>query len=133
MPRSSRITAALMAVLARGERHAWTLEALHAALAQDGVPADFSSVFRSVRSLADAGVLRRVLLPNGSTRFELHDAHHDHLQCTGCDGLLPIPCLVGPDALDRLQALTGFAIAGHSLTVTGLCRACQDTERGRGA
>lgn len=128
VPRPSRITAALMAVLDRGERHAWTLEALHAALAGDGVAADFSSVFRSVRSLADAGRLRRVLLPDGSARFELRDAHHDHLQCTRCDELLPIPCLVGPDALDRLGALTGFAIAGHSVTLTGLCPACRAPE-----
>jgi Fe2+ or Zn2+ uptake regulation protein len=125
MPRTSRIAAALNALLARGERHAWTLEDMQAALARDGMLADFSSVFRSAKRLADAGVLRRVMLPDGSTRFELDASHHDHLQCTRCDALVPIPCMVRPEMLDRLQALTGFAIADHSVTLTGLCQACQ--------
>ena len=125
MPRTPRVIVALKVLLARGERHAWTLEALQAALAADGVQADFSSVFRSVRSLEEGGVLRRVLLADGSNRFELDDAHHDHVQCTRCDALLPIPCVVGRDALERVQALTGFALAGHSVTLTGLCRTCQ--------
>lgn len=125
MPRTPRVAEALKALLARGERHAWTLEALQEALARDGVQADFSSVFRSVRNLEDAGVLRRLVLADGSNRFELDAAHHDHVQCTRCDALLPIPCVVGHDALERVQALTGFALAGHSVTLTGLCRACQ--------
>lgn len=133
MPRTPRVTEALKTLLARGERHAWTLEALQAALARDGVQADFSSVFRSARALEEAGVLRRVLLPDGSNRFELDDAHHDHLQCTECDTLLPIPCVVGRDALERVQALTGFAVAGHSVTLTGLCRSCQGTAGSAGA
>ncbi len=128
MPRPSRVTTALRTLLARGERHAWTLDALQDALAQDGVAADFSSVFRASKSLVDAGVLRRVVLPDGSSRFELDDEHHDHLQCTRCDALLPIPCVVGAETLNELQVLTGYAIAGHSVTLTGLCPACQGAD-----
>lgn len=125
MARTARIATALRTVLDAGELHAWTLDALQAALAERGISADFSSVFRAMRSLAECGVVRRVVLADGKPRFELDRGHHDHLQCTGCDALVAVPCLLGDELAGRIEALTGFAIAGHSVTLTGLCRACR--------
>ena len=126
MARTARIAAVLQTLLDTSRVHAWTLEELQAALASDGVAADFSTVFRAMRSLTDAGIVRRVVLADGKPRFERDHGHHDHLQCTGCDALLPVPCVLGRETVEQVEAATGFAIAGHSVTLTGLCRACQD-------
>ena len=74
----------MVSLMGGGERHAWTLEELHSALGERGHATDFSSVFRAAEKLAAGGVVRKLLLDDGRTRFELSSAHHDHLYCTRC-------------------------------------------------
>src|SRR5487761_788405 len=94
MARKSHVSAAIMELMGAGVRHAWTLEELHAALALYGRATDFSSVFRAAEKLAAEGIARKLLLEDGRTRFELVSAHHDHLYCTRCHALVPVPCVI---------------------------------------
>src|SRR5437763_15056336 len=91
MARKARISAAMLSLMQGGERHAWTLEELHAGLAGRGQTTDFSSVFRDAELLAADGLARKLLIEDGRVRFELGSAHHDHLYCTRCHGLVPVP------------------------------------------
>ena len=125
MARKSIISAALSTLLHERRRHAWTLEELHAGLAEDGVEADFSSVFRAAEKLAAAGELRKLTLDDGRARFELVDTHHDHFHCTKCGALTPIPCLLGADDFAALEREAGFAIQDHHLVLSGVCRDCR--------
>jgi Fur family ferric uptake transcriptional regulator len=125
MARKSRIPAAVLELMAQGARHAWTLEELQADLAAHGTVTDFSSVFRAAGRLTAEGAVCRLLLEDGRTRFELGGAHHDHLHCTHCDGLIPVPCVIGREACATLEALTGAAVAEHSVILTGTCRSCR--------
>src|SRR5690348_4222207 len=94
MGRKSTVSAAMVSLMGGGERHAWTLEELHEGLARGGRPSDFSSVFRAAERLAADGAARKLLLEDGRARFELADSHHDHLYCTRCQALVPVPCLI---------------------------------------
>lgn len=135
MARKSQVSAALVQLIGEGERHAWTLDELHAALARRGRARDFSSVFRAAERLAAAGVVRKLLLADGRARFELTGAHHDHLYCTRCHELEPVPCVLAPDGFAVLERQTGAAILDHQLVLSGLCRACRDAlepSEGRG-
>lgn len=125
MARKPIISAALSTLLSERRQHAWTLEELHAGLAESGVAADFSSVFRAVEKLVAAGELRKVTLDDGRARFELVDAHHDHLHCTRCGQLVPIPCLLGPSKIAALERTAGIAILDHHVVLSGLCRECR--------
>jgi Fur family transcriptional regulator, ferric uptake regulator len=125
MARKARISGALLALMKAGECHAWTLEALQAGLAENGAPADFSSVFRAAEKLANEGVIAKVVLDDGRARFELIDSHHDHLHCAQCDALVPIPCPIGARDLAALERETGIAIRDHHLVLTGVCRNCR--------
>jgi Fur family ferric uptake transcriptional regulator len=109
-----------------GGRHAWTLEELHSALVERGHASDFSTVFRAAEKLASGGVIRKLLLDDGRARFELKSAHHDHLYCTSCRQLLPVPCLVAAGDFAALERETGIAVLDHHLILSGLCRACRD-------
>jgi len=91
MSRKARVSAAVVSLMAGGERHAWTLEELHGGLAQQGHATDFSSVFRAAEKLAADGVVRKLLLEDGRSRFELAAEHHDHLYCTQCHTLVAVP------------------------------------------
>jgi len=133
MARKPRISSAIADLIARNERHAWTLEELHARLTRSGTATDFSSVFRATEKLVAAGALRKVLLEDGRARFELAAAHHDHLLCTRCDELVPVPCLISPRAFAALEARAGVAIAEHHVVLSGLCRDCRKITRRRRA
>ena len=125
MARKSNVSAAMVSLMGGGERHAWTLEELHDGLARGGRTTDFSSVFRAAEKLVAEGAARKIVL-EGRTRFELADAHHDHLYCTRCHTLVPVPCLIAHDDFAALERLTGVAITDHHLVLSGLCRSCRD-------
>jgi Fe2+ or Zn2+ uptake regulation protein len=132
MARKSRISAALLGLMTSGEHHAWTLEALHAGLAEHGAAADFSSIFRAAERLASEGEIVKLLLDDGRARFELAASHHDHLHCTGCDELVPVPCVLARDASDTLEAETGVAINEHHIVFSGLCADCRSGDTSAG-
>ena len=125
MPRKAQISAAMVGLMGGGERHAWTLEELHEGLARQGRVTDFSSVFRAAEKLAADGLARKVLLDDGRTRFELVGAHHDHLYCTRCHELVPVPCVIEDERFAALERATGAAILDHHVVLRGLCRDCR--------
>ena len=125
MARKARVSAALLALMKQRDNQAWTLEDLRAGLAGTDVRADFSSVFRAAEKLAAEGEIRKLLLEDGRARFELFDAHHDHLLCTRCGKLVPIPCLIGDDEFAALERDTGIVIQDHHLVLSGLCTECR--------
>ena len=117
-----------------GTHHAWTLDALQAGLAERGESADFSSIFRATEKLASEGAIVKVLLDDGRARFELKSSHHDHLHCTSCDALIPLPCVIERAAFAELEAETGVVISEHHIVFSGLCAHCRTVDmaqRGR--
>jgi len=124
MARKPLVSAALVALMHEGRRHAWTLEDLHAGLTERSIPTDFSSVFRAAEKLASEGAVRKLVLDDGRARFELDDEHHDHLRCTNCQALVPVPCPIGARNLAVLERETGIKISDHHLVLSGLCREC---------
>ena len=124
MARTPIVSTALLSLMRERHHHAWTLEDLQAGLAGRDVAADFSSVFRAAEKLA-ARDIRKLTLEDGRARFELRDAHHDHLHCTRCGELVPVPCLLGPQNFATLEREAGVAVLDHHLVLSGICRACR--------
>ena len=93
-----------------------------------------SSVYRNLTVLADAGVLRRLVSGGDFDMFELDESlsgqHHHHLHCTSCATVIDVPA--GP-RLERavtaeaaeLESALGFAVAGHSVDLYGVCTDCR--------
>jgi len=121
----------MLALMEAKEHHAWTLEDLQSALAERGASGDFSSVFRAAEKLVAEGTLTKVILDDGRARFELTMAHHDHLHCTVCDEIVPVPCMIERDALAAVEARAGIAIAEHHIIFSGLCPPCRADQAGR--
>jgi len=125
MARTPVVSTALLSLMRERHHHAWTLEDLHAALGERDIAADFSSVFRAAEKLVATGEIRKLTLEDGRARFELCDAHHDHLHCMRCGELVPIPCLLGTGNFAALERETGVAILDHHLVLSGICRDCR--------
>ena len=107
-------------------------EATARLLAERGASGDFSSIFRAAEKLAAEGTLTKVMLDDGRARFELVTAHHDHLHCTACDELVPLPCVIERTAFAALEAETGVAISEHHIIFSGLCSNCRADQAARG-
>lgn len=104
-----------------GDRHAWTVDAAHASLADRGIAADRASVHRALSRLAEEGHLQRFEI-DGRAHFERAGDHHEHVVCIDCGVVAAVPgCVVDEGAVARS---TGFAVTGHSVTVRGRCAEC---------
>jgi Fur family ferric uptake transcriptional regulator len=84
-----------------------------------------STVYRTLRLLVEAGLLRELRLTN-RTVYE-HDygyPSHDHLHCTECNAIVEFR----NDAVRQLRETVslehGFRPVGHRFIITGVCPAC---------
>jgi len=113
-------------LLLGGSRHAWSLEELLDRVREDIGSADYSTVFRAVAFLEQQGLVQKIELGDGRSRYELPEPHHDHVRCTGCGRVAELrgTCRVA-EADQQVGDATGFRISGHYLVFTGLCPDCQ--------
>ncbi len=125
MARPPRARLALLEIVRGGTRHDWSIEELRAGLAERGLAADFSTVFRATEALVDMGELRRVELGTTEARFEGAGEHHEHVRCDSCGAVEAIESCAVADALPRVRRATGFALTGHDLVFHGVCPDCQ--------
>jgi Fur family transcriptional regulator, ferric uptake regulator len=122
--RPSHVRDAVAELVADSDNHGWSLDEAHEALRSRGVPADPSSVYRALVRLADDGELERVDLGDGRTRFERPGHHHEHIVCSECGAVAEIPGCLVDEAVPKVERLTGFAVTGHHLTLSGCCSDC---------
>jgi len=133
MARKPLISPALLNLMKRRDRHAWTLDDLRAGLVSSGTPADFSTIYRAAEKLVADGAAHKVMLDDGRAHFELAGAHHDHLHCTRCDELIAVPCVIDHDAYSAIETATGAAILDHRVVLSGLCPKCAAAGAARAA
>lgn len=122
MARITRQSLAIQQVFTTAARPLLPQEVLE--LAQAEVPQlGIATVYRNLKQLVDAHVLRVVTLPGENPRYEPADhPHHHHFLCRGCQKVFDIHGC--PGALAQLLP-AGFSIDGHDLTLYGLCADCQ--------
>lgn len=84
-----------------------------------------STVYRTLRLLVEAGLLRELRLTN-RTAYE-HDygyPSHDHLHCSECNTVVEFR----NDDIRRLREsvamANGFRAVGHRFVITGVCSKC---------
>jgi Fe2+ or Zn2+ uptake regulation protein len=125
MPRPSHVRDAVKQQLRLSGRHSWTVEEMLVGLRRGGISADFSSVFRGLVWCEEQGLVARIDLGDGKSRYELAQDHHEHVRCEKCGNVAEVPGCLVDDAARRMQALTGYQVRAHSLVFTGLCPDCQ--------
>ena len=110
------------------QKHArpMTAEELHE-LANNILPMNVSTVYRTLNTLTDKGILTRSIRQDGKAYYSLPKKDHYHrLVCDLCGKVIPIDhCPLG-ELEETLQAKTGFRITGHALEFTGLCPECAE-------
>ena len=107
-------------------------------LAEPSLP--YSSIYRTLSALIQAGVVRRMAGIDGNARFELTEAvsgeHHHHLACADCGAMEALVLPAGVETgLERAAAAVRrsgrFAVESHQVELIGRCAACMARRRRR--
>ncbi len=122
---------ALAEVVAQRSRY-FTAAQVGEELRETGHRVGRATVFRTLDTLAELGVLSRIHESPGCHAYMLcPEEHHHHLVCSGCDLVIEVPhCPVDEEAKALAEA-TGFAIQGHRLEYYGLCGECRQKREAR--
>jgi Fur family transcriptional regulator, ferric uptake regulator len=84
-----------------------------------------ATVYRTLRLLVEAGLLRELRLTN-RTAYE-HDygyPAHDHMHCTVCNRVVEFRNDEIRKIRDAVSGAHGFRPSGHRFLITGVCSAC---------
>jgi Fur family ferric uptake transcriptional regulator len=89
-------------------------------------PPDLATVYRTVTTLVDCGVLHALPLDDGVTTYGLAVDPHHHAVCTRCGTIIEVPAPRLTVALEHARAGSSFTLSEQAgLTLRGLCPRCQ--------
>lgn len=89
-----------------------------------------ATVYRTILLLEQMGVIYRLDLNDGCSRYELahddeHHRHH-HLICNNCGKVIEVQDDLLEDLESEIQKKYNFEIKDHSVKFFGLCSECRD-------
>lgn len=98
------------------------------ALRAEGKPTGRASIYRVLDLLEDHGLVERVAVGQGLSRFErTHPSgeHHHHLVCDQCGRLVAFDDPALEQAIDDLSERLGVRVEHHDVVLRGACERCE--------
>ena len=84
----------------------------------------YTTVYRTMKLLVDAGLAVERHFDDGVTRYEIEHEHHDHLVCTKCGKIIEFECQMIEHAQQDIADKYGFRVLRHRHELYGLCESC---------
>ncbi len=100
---------------------------------KDGKQVSRATVYRTLKAMEEAGLLRKVARPNGREVWE-HDygyPQHDHMVCEKCGELFEFHNDEISDLIEKIASAQGFLKTSHRLEVYGTCDPCRRPQKRR--
>jgi Fur family transcriptional regulator, ferric uptake regulator len=97
-------------------------------LRSSGRQVGIASIYRVLELLSSEGLVQRIELGAGISRFEpIHSGgdHHHHLVCDACGKVEAFEDPQLENAIHRLEESSGYAVAGHDVVLHGACGDCR--------
>lgn len=111
----------------RDRVEAVTAQDLHAELRASGEPVGLTTVYRTLSSLAAAGLLDE-FQREGEQAFRMcSDDHHHHLICEACNRVEELEANEVERWVDSVADRRGFRVTGHRADIFGVCAECGET------
>ena len=87
----------------------------------------YTTVYRTMKLLAECGLAREIDLADGITRYEhlFNHQHHDHMICMECGTSIEFFNPEIESLQDAASEQLGFKVLDHKLQIYGVCRKCQ--------
>ena len=114
---------AVLEFLARRPVHA-TAGEIYRAVNRSVPRASRATVYNSLRSLAQAGLVGEVVTEGQAARFDARLSRHHHFICECCGAVEDIPWFDLPPAAGK-AALGGRAVRDYEIVFRGACARCR--------
>lgn len=104
----------------------FTAEELLKRCKKNGRKASRATVYRSLRELQTAGVIRETAYGDKHQHFEhIYDEKpHHHARCIKCHAIIEVDDLGEDTAYHAVLSKVGFKILGHEMHFYGICKKC---------
>jgi Fur family ferric uptake transcriptional regulator len=99
-------------------------EQLYQKVREENPSIGFTTVYRTLKLLVDAGIAQERRFDDGLTRYEVEHAHHDHLVCLKCGKIIEFESEEIETAQERIAESYGFNIHRHRHELYGYCSSC---------
>jgi Fur family ferric uptake transcriptional regulator len=96
-------------------------------LRAEGRGVGIASVYRAIDLLHGMGLVQRVDVGEGGTRYEPvvpGGEHHHHVVCDSCGRVVAFEDAPLERAIDRLGRRLGHAVSAHEVVIRGTCPRC---------
>jgi len=122
--RSTRQRAAISALLDNVEEFRSAQE-LHDELRRRGEGIGLTTVYRTLQSMAAAGLLDTLRTDSGESVYrQCSDHHHHHLVCRTCGTTVEVEGAAAESWATEVAALHGFSDVSHTIEIFGVCADC---------
>lgn len=126
---------AVIEVLAETDGHP-SAEQVSAAIEGRVPGVHLATVYRTLETLADLGIVAHVHVGHGTTAYHLTETMgrggHLHAQCRSCRRVFDLPPDTLDDVTERLARDTGFALDPRHVALSGICADCRAAEHDDG-
>lgn len=117
---------AVLAVLEPVDGHLSVAEIHQRVAASMPAAPDLATVYRTVTTLVEQGVLHALSVDGGLTTYGLAAHPHHHAVCTRCGAIIEVPAQRLSTALEHAIEGSSFSLSEQAgLTLHGLCPDCQ--------
>jgi Fur family ferric uptake transcriptional regulator len=103
-----------------------TSEDLYLSVREQHPNIGYTTVYRTMKLLVEAGLATERHFDDGITRYEIEHEHHDHLVCVRCGKIVEFECQMIEDAQCDIAKRHGFLILRHRHELYGHCADCVD-------
>lgn len=83
-----------------------------------------ATVYRGLKSLVDAGEVKKVTVPDAADRFDPQTHEHHHVSCVNCQKFFDVDIALVKKLRGKITSDTGVALDSLQLIGTGHCQQC---------
>lgn len=122
--RSTRQRAAISALLENVEEFR-SAQDLHDELRRRGEGIGLTTVYRTLQTMAAAGLLDTLRTDNGESVYRrCSEHHHHHLVCRACGSTVEVEGGAAEAWAAEVAAQHGFSDVSHTIEIFGVCAGC---------
>ena len=122
--RNTKQLSIILDTIKRMPRH-FTAEDVYKEVKKENPSVGQATVFRNMNKMAEEGILLRIEVPGGASRYELIEPKHYHAKCMVCGNLFDVEMDYIPDLENKIKDAHGFVFSGHDIIFTGICSSCR--------
>ncbi len=104
-----------------------TSEEIYSSVRREHASIGYTTVYRTMKLLCDAGLASERHFDDGITRYEIAHEHHDHLVCLRCGKIIEFECEMIEAAQEQIAKRYRFRILRHRHELYGHCEDCADS------